>query len=304
MKPLLTLSLAIGLLFSLPGSWAADLGTEQDILAKRGNGKVTQQAFTARADKIPTQFRRGALRNGNRLRDVINALLLQSQLAADARAVGFEKEELVRERMRLAANAELGEAWLQRYVETQPAADYEAMAREYYQLNKASMLTQEKMDVSHILISTDELSDEEALELADSLSQQLTQNPSVFDDLVLKYSDDPSAAANKGQFIGMKKGEMVKPFEDIAFNLSDGEISEPVQTKFGYHIIRMDRHIARKSVEFEDVKDRLVEDARTRHEDRIKEDYLGGLTSLNVEMSEEALEKLVIRLFGENYSEP
>ena len=104
---------------------------ELEILAQRGKGVVSQQAFAARADKIPADLRLGALRDGNRLKDVLNDLLLRSQLAEDAREAGFDQEPIVIGRMQLAAEAELAEAWVQHYVAMQPAADFEALASEY-----------------------------------------------------------------------------------------------------------------------------------------------------------------------------
>ncbi len=301
MKPFLAFVLAISFSLFLTDSRAADPLVEEDILAQRGKGTVTQQAFTARADMIPSSYRRSALRDGNRLRDVINTLLLRSQLAQDAREAGFDKEKIVIDRMMLAAEAELSKAWVEHYVESQPAADYEAMAREYYQLNQQKILSSEQISVSHILISTEERSDDEAKELADSISQQLLENPTAFDELVVKYSEDPSASANKGKFYNIKKGDMVEPFEKVAFALSDGEISGPVRTSYGYHIIRLDDHPAKVQLSFDDVKASLIRDARKEHEERIKADYLSALTSLDVEMSEAALELLVKRLYGEDY---
>ena len=66
-------------------------------------GVVTQQMFSARADKIPADIREPTLRNGNRLRDVINGMLLRAQLAADAREAGFDQNQVVIDRMKLAA---------------------------------------------------------------------------------------------------------------------------------------------------------------------------------------------------------
>lgn len=283
---------------------AAEPFSDSEILAKRGKGLVTQSAFTARAEEIPAKDRLAALRNGGRLKDVINTLLLRSQLAADAREAGFDKEQLVKDRMQLAAEAELAEAWVQHYVDIHPEGDFEQLARETYQLHQQDMLTSPRIDVSHILISSKDRSQEEALELAMSLALQLNKTPLDFDDLVTRYSDDPSAASNHGKFKNVKKGKMVKEFEQAAFALNVGEISVPVQTSFGYHIIRLDAYTAAEKLSFDEVKQQLIEAERSKHEDRIKKDYLGSLTSLDVEMSEESLQELVNRLFGEDYIDP
>lgn len=282
---------------------ADDPVSQTDILAKRGKGVVTQDAFYARANKIPADIRLATLRDKNRLRDVINTMLLRAQIAADAIEAGYDKEPVIIERMRLAAETELAEAWMQHYLDIQPAADYEQLARENFQLNQEKMLSSPKIDVSHILLSTAERSDAEAKVLADSIYQQLQKDPSSFDQLVLEYSEDPSATSNKGKFKGIKEGDMVKAFEKTAFALEPNEISAPVRTEYGYHIIRLDAHIAPVHMSFEAVRERLVERERQFHEERIKSDYLSSLNTLDVEMTEDALRELVRRLFGDDYTE-
>jgi peptidyl-prolyl cis-trans isomerase C len=283
---------------------ATESVSESEILAKRGKGVITQSAFTARAEKIPAHLRHGALRDGSRLQNVIANLLLQSQLAADAREAGYDKDQIVIDRMRMAAEAELAEAWIQHYVKIHPGGNYEQLAREYYQLHQDEIVTSPKIDVSHILVSTKDRSQEEALGLAESLSQQLNESPLGFDDLVTRHSDDPSAVSNQGKFKNVKKGDMVREFEEAAFALDTGEISVPVKTTYGYHIIRLDARIAPEKMSFDDVKQQLIETERSKHDDRIRKDYLNSLTALNVEMSEEALQELVNRLFGEDYIDP
>jgi parvulin-like peptidyl-prolyl isomerase len=275
-----------------------------DILAQRGKGIVTQDMFMARADKIPADIRRPTLRDRTRLQTVLNNLLLNEQLAVAAREAGFDKKKIVKDRMKLAADAELGEAWLQHYVDTQPAADYDELAREYYQLHKDDISSQARIDVSHILISTKKHSEKEARALAEKLSAELKANPAAFDDMVAKYSEDPSAVSNKGHFKNVKKGDMVKPFEAVAFNLKPGEISGPVKTAYGFHIIRLDRYVAPRHLTFDEVKAQLIEQEKKKHRDRIRREYLSTLAAKDVKMTREALQEMVAKVFGEDYSEP
>ena len=303
MKSLLIKYLALTMLFLSMNIYAQSLSSDEEILAQRGNGVVTQVDFTARADKIPAKSRHAALRDTGRLRDVLNTLLLRAQMAADAREAGYDQEAVVKDRMRLAADAELGQAWLQHYVEIQPEGDYEQLAREYYQLNKQEILTSEQIDVSHILVSTDSRTIEEARELADSISQKIELNPELFDELVTTYSEDPSASSNHGRFFRIKKGGMVDSFEDAAYSMTKGEISKPVKTIYGFHIIRLDEYYEPKEMSFDEVKSGLIDRERERHQERLKQQYLGSLTSLDVQMSKEALEEMVNRQLGEDYVE-
>lgn len=304
MKSFLILILVFALQ-GIPQAAAADNAeSEADMLAQRGKGAVTQDAFSARAAQIPNEYRLKILRDRNRFRDILNSMLLNSQLAADAREAGFEMDQQVIERMQLAAESELAAAWLQHYIASQPAADYEALALDYYKLNKGDMLSLAKIDVTHILVSNSERSDEEALELANSLYSQVIENPSSFNEMALLHSDDPSAASNQGSFKGVKRGDMVGPFEKKAFSLEPGEIAEPVMTQYGYHIIRLDAYIAPQVLPFEEVKGELVDRQRRAHEKRIDADYRDQLTSLNVDMSQENMEEMIRRQFGEDYVDP
>ena len=280
---------------------ATEIQEQNDILAQRGKGTVTQSEFQARVDKLPANIRKNALSDSKRLQDLINVLLINAQLAADARQAGFDTEQIVVERMKLAAEAELAVAWLEHYVKSQPSGDYEQLAHESYQLSRDKMISPAKINVSHILISNTERTDEQAKELADSLSSQLAEDPSKFDQFILEYSEDPSVSSNRGKFESVKKGDMVKPFEKAAFALQEGEISSPVKTSFGYHIIRLDTHIASTKMSFDEVKPSLIEQERKQHNDRLKRDYMGSLTSLDVSLTKEALDEMLRRQFGEDY---
>lgn len=292
--------------FQIPSSAIATDAPEdaKEILARRGNGVVTQDAFYARTEKIPAGSRFGVLRDRNRVRDLLDSLLLNSQIAADARAAGFDKDTVVIDRMQVAAEAELATAWVQHYVATQGEPDYEALAYENYVLNKDQMRSQETVDVTHILVATEERSEEAAKTLADSLYRQIMADPTLFDEMVIEYSEDPSAVSNRGKFKTVTRGDLVKPFEEVAFALEDGEISPPVKTQFGYHIIRLDAHNAPRQQSFEDAKLRLIKQEESKHEKRIRRDYLSSLTSIDTVISEEGLREMVRRRFGEDVLVP
>ena len=213
----------------------------------------------------------------------------------DDRAFAWSEKVFSRLNTQTDFQCELGEAWLANYVKTQPSGDYEVLAQEYYQLNKQDMMSSERIDVSHILFSTKERTLDEARELADSVSIQLKENPALFDELVMSYSDDPSKVSNQGRFFGIAKGDMVKSFDQKAFSMQAGEISSPVETTYGFHIIRLDKSYKPEMMSFDDVKGRLIESERNRHEERIKQQYLSSLSDLDVQMSKESLEEMITR---------
>nr|WP_321486579.1 peptidylprolyl isomerase [uncultured Draconibacterium sp.] len=99
-----------------------------------------------------------------------------------------------------------------------------------------------EVDASHILLGVNkDASPEEEQEVLDKIKnirkQIIAGKP--FEDAAVEYSEDPSAQTNKGHLNYFSAFTMVAPFEDAAFNTPVGEISEPVRTDFGYHLIKV-----------------------------------------------------------------
>lgn len=97
-----------------------------------------------------------------------------------------------------------------------------------------------------------------------------------FDEMAKKYSDDPGSKARGGDLGMFSKGDMVPEFEKVAFSLNVGQVSEPVLTDFGYHLIRVEEKRASKKIAFEDIKGDLREllaqkAAQKRYESWVKD---------------------------------
>ena len=147
------------LLFISISIYAEESKPDLEVFAERGKGVVTQDDFTARVDRIPEHARKETLRDRKRVIELLQNLLIASQLGADAREAGFDKEKVIIDRMKMAADAELADAWLEHYVEENTTADFEALAYEYYLLNQKTIMSSPKVDVTHILVSNEVRSD-------------------------------------------------------------------------------------------------------------------------------------------------
>jgi peptidyl-prolyl cis-trans isomerase C len=271
------------------------------VMAVRGQGTVTLEAFEARISKIPKEDQAGFLRSAERVRKILSSLLLSEQIAAEARNNGFDQDEQVQMRMRMAADEELAEAWLDHYVDSQPDADYAALAHEHYLANPDKFESGPLIDLTHLLVSTKDRSVAEAESLAQNYLDQARSDPSTFDQLVIEHSNDPSVSTNKGRFTDVKKGDMVTAFERAAFALKKkGELSEPVQTQYGFHIIRLDDTKPSVRKPFKDVRVKLIETQKKQHLERIRSNYLKELVSMPVNISEDEIRAMIVRYFGED----
>jgi len=129
----------------------------------------------------------------------------------------------------------------------EPVTDEEI--RKVYEARASQFRVDEQRRASHILVKT---KDE-----ADKLLVELKKSPGSFAELAKKHSQDTGSAANGGDLGWFGKGMMVKPFEDAAFAMKDGQLSGPVQSEFGYHIIKLTGIQPGKARPFEEVKKEL-----------------------------------------------
>lgn len=123
----------------------------------------------------------------------------------------------------------------------------EEEAADYYDNNKESFKTPESVQTSHILVEDEEMAKEILGEIENGLS---------FEEAAKKYSTCPSKARG-GDLGSFSRGKMVPEFEDAAFSMEKGEISEPVKTQFGYHIIKLTDKMEPSISNFEEVKNQI-----------------------------------------------
>jgi len=119
------------------------------------------------------------------------------------------------------------------------AADPQGL-QAYYEANRSRYTEEEKRHASHILVKvTAAVPEAAALKKAQDLRAQLVAGKD-FATLARQYSEDTGSAANGGDLGWADRSAYVKPFADALYALRAGEISEPVRTQFGYHLIRLD----------------------------------------------------------------
>jgi len=272
-----------------------------EILAYQGDVTLSQAEIDAAFSKLPPEERLRFIRDGAKVDQLIRALLKRKAVAADAVKAGFDKDKVVAARVSLEADRELADAWLQKLMTDMPPADYETLAREDYLANPDSYRSPEILDVSHILIGTDGRSQAAARALAESLEARLREDPSLFDEFVSEHSDDPAKVNNGGRYRDMQRGMMAKPFEDAAFGLAQpGDLSKPVQTSYGWHIIRLNARSGNELREFSEVRDEAVVRAQQKHLERYRENYFNRVLAEPVVVPAESVEIMAKRHFGEN----
>jgi peptidyl-prolyl cis-trans isomerase D len=148
----------------------------------------------------------------------------------------------------------------------------ESDLKTYYEQNLQRLAGQEQRRASHILITAAKdapaAERDKARARAQELLAQLRKTPKAFAELARKNSQDPGSAARGGDLDYFARGAMVKPFEDAVFGMKEGEISEVVESDFGFHLIELTAIKAPKAPSFEAMRPQLEADLRKQQAQR------------------------------------
>ncbi len=131
---------------------------------------------------------------------------------------------------------------------------------------KGRYKTAESRRASHILISVSQSASEEEkvekLELANELLEQVDRGAD-FAEFAEQHSDDPGSSLSGGDLGVIARDQMVKPFEDAVFEMEAGEIRGPIETQYGYHLIKLTELREGEQQSLDEVRDLVVEEVAT-----------------------------------------
>jgi len=215
---------------------------------------MTAGEFDQLVEALPEQARAAA--RGPNKRQFAEQLVRIKILSQEARKRKIDETPAVQQQIELQKESLLANALFQDM--TANVKVDEATERQYYEEHKSEY---ETVHARHILIrmkgspltqraGKQELTEAEALVKAQDLRKKLLADGD-FAALAKVESDDATSGANGGDLGSFKHGQMVAEFDQSAFSLPVGQVSEPVKTRFGYHLIKVEQHETRS---FDDVK--------------------------------------------------
>lgn len=272
------------------------------IVARAGDLEVSLEDIQAFIAQVRMERKQASLPDADTLMGVAELLLARRILADEAHSSKLDQAPEVVARLRLERERLLSDLRLQQVVSEADSTDFGQLAYETYLANKDRYGRPEQAKASHILIDTKDRSDEEALQTAQDLYGQLTENPDLFEQFAKEYSDDPNSGRKGGDLGWFAKEKMVAPFAEAAFALTrNGEISPPVKTRFGYHIIRLDDRKAGEQFPFDKVRPQIIAQLREKHRKDLKGSYLQEIRSRQgIEYDRNAVEAYAAALHAEN----
>jgi peptidyl-prolyl cis-trans isomerase C len=255
------------------------LAQEDPVLGKVGDFVFKKSDFDRIISYVPPERQKYLQTNPQQKATILKRIIEHRAIAERAKKEGFDKRPEVREQLEYSMNDYLAQEYLKKAVLKDVAVTEEEM-RKHYQENEKTYTLAAQAKARHILVkvapNAPEADKKKAREKAEVLLKRVREGQD-FAKVAEESSEDPASQKKGGDLGYFSRGRMVKPFEDVAFSMKPGQVSEIVETQFGFHIIKL-----------EDLKE-----ARIRPFDEVKEMVKSQLTlNLNKGKQEEFLKNL------------
>lgn len=245
---------------------------DDPVIASNAAAQVRMSEFRQEIEqRVPPDLRPDFLSSKKRVGEIVSQILLRKTLATEAKAQKLDQKpenvarmnnevERVLAQMRLAAIDEKAVAEFDAKL-----AQYEARARDIYLADRERYRVPESVSASHILFDTKKHSSEEARQLAAKTRERIVAGAD-FGAVAKEVSEDPTAAKNSGSLGWFTRDKMDPAFSMAVFAMKDvGSVSEPVQSSFGWHLIKLEGRREAGVQPFDQVRGDIVAEMRTKY---------------------------------------
>ncbi|WP_081501045.1 peptidylprolyl isomerase [Melaminivora alkalimesophila] len=242
----------------------AGVAVAQDavLMQTPGGAQVTEKDLAAELQRVPPQARANVLAKPDTVQLILKTLMVRRLLAQEAEANGLAATPEVQALRRINDERVLSEARMLQ-VDADNEADeaaLESYARGKYQAEAKRFEVPAQTHARHILIAGE---GDESRARAEALLAEL-KGGADFEELAKEHSQDPGSGRKGGDLGFFPEGRMVPEFDAALKAMEPGGLSEPVKTQFGWHLIQLVERRPADKRPFEEVREELMREARTR----------------------------------------
>ena len=240
--------------------------SDSPVLAKINDTTITKEAFLEEMNRIP-EWARGRFQTEEGKKQFLDELIKKELIYQDAKRNGLHRDDEFKAKVEEFEKMTLIKTVLEKEVEGKARIDPQA-AKEFFDNNPDNFIIGRELRASHILVEIEED--------ANKIHERI-QKGENFSALAKELSKDTGSAIKGGDLGFFGRGKMVPEFERVAFSLKVGEVSKPVSTRFGFHIIKVTDKKGGRQGEFEEVKNALAKRLVMDQQKDIFETYVNSL---------------------------
>jgi peptidyl-prolyl cis-trans isomerase C len=269
------------------------LQAAEPVLLEAGAAKVGPADIEGDALRIPIESRKAALSAPENVYQLANNLVIRRALAVQAESDGLANDPAVQAAIRIARDRVLSDALFARMdAANKPTASVvDALAATTYKSNPQRFNLPEETSARHILVG---IKTPDAKAKAEAILREL-KSGADFDKIARERSEDPGSASQGGALGFFPQGRMVPPFEAALAKLQKpGELSDLVETQFGYHIIKFEERRPAGVRPYDQVKDVLRREVEIKV---LNDERLAAIQKIQdtVKVNQEAIKEFVAK---------
>ncbi len=201
-----------------------------------------------------------------------------SMLALEAKKENLDKNSEIQKRIKEITKRILAEGYIKKHVTNIKINEEEL--KEYYEKNKNNYKIPQGVKIKHILIyvpkDANEKIEQQAFEKALKIRKKILEGTS-FEEMVEKYSEDIVSKRKGGDFGIIRKGKNISKMAEEIFKLKTGEISKPLRSLYGYHIVKVVEKIPAKILAYNEIKEEVKKDYLKEKQNKLIKQILSDL---------------------------
>jgi len=256
---------------------------DDKVIATIDGEKITRQEFNAELDKIPMNMKMLVASQSGK-RNFLDRLIKQKLILREARKENIEKSKEFQDRLAEFKNQLIMQTLLSKKIAMAGSSFSDEDLQKYYDAHREEFKKETELQTRQIVVKTEQ----EAKELQGRIAKG-----EDFAELAKKYSLDPGARMNGGDIGYHPKGSLIPEYEEAAFKLTKiGQVSGPVKTNLGYHLIKLEGMRPPAYVPFAEVKGFIRQKLMQEKQAEMVEKYIDGLKkSAKISVNEDLLKE-------------
>ena len=278
MREFVVLVLAVSIIFNIVGcGQGKDAGGK--VVAQINGREIRDDEFKARFSRL-SQSLKSKYSDDKGKREFLEEIIKRELLLQEAKKAGIEKDKVLLDRIEEMKERLILNEFLQREVEGRLVTTDKEL-EDYYNLHREEFKSPDEAKISQIVVR----SDQDAREVLKRL-----RKGSDFARIAREFSVD-AATRNSGGEVGvLQRGKIHPELDSVIFAMNEGDISDPIKTESGYHIIKLQKKIPGLPLSFNDAKNILSQRYQIEKRSRVFEDLFARLKAkASITISEENL---------------
>jgi peptidyl-prolyl cis-trans isomerase C len=260
------------------------------VLVSNGKVKVTKADFDAELARIPEADQMEFLLSRKRIAQMVENILINRVMATEALELNVDQDQKVKDEIRNQTEKVLAKYRGQHLMKSVEQRDFTAAAREIYLTEPAKTTRPAQYRAWHVLVATGIRDKGLARARAAEVREKVLKGESL-ELLAREYSDDPSVSQKGGELDMVAADKFETNFANALKRMKPGDVSDIVETRYGFHVIYLVELLPEKRYTFEEAKPQLLSEARDNYLKSVFETHIARIREdPNMKLNEQALD--------------